>query len=257
MDLELAGKTAVVTGASRGIGLAIAQAFLDEGVHVIGAAREAPGAAVQPQGVGSFTFGIADLSSDVGAQEFAETVTGPVDILVNNVGAAPARPDGFASISDAQWLQSLALNLLAGVRVTRALLPKLAPGASIVMIASENSLLPDPLVMDYSAAKAAALSFTKSLSKELAPSGIRVNAVSPGPVATELWLGKNGVAETTARATGRTPQEIRAGAEAAMPTGRFTQPQEVARLVLVLASPVFANVTGADFVIDGGMRPTI
>jgi NAD(P)-dependent dehydrogenase (short-subunit alcohol dehydrogenase family) len=257
MDLELAGKTAVVTGASRGIGLAIAQAFLDEGANVIGAAREKPGAGVPTEGVSTFTFGTADLSSDVGAQEFADTVPGPVDILVNNVGAAPARPDGFASISDDQWLQSLALNLLAGVRVTRALLPKLAPGASIVMIASENSLLPDPLVMDYSAAKAAALSFTKSLSKELAPSGIRVNSVSPGPVATELWLGKNGVAETAARATGRTPQEIRAGAEAAMPTGRFTQPQEVARLVLVLASPVFANITGADFVIDGGMRPTI
>jgi len=81
--------------------------------------------------------------------------------------------------------------------------------------------------------------------------------VSPGPVATDLWLGTDGVAETTARAAGRTPGEIRAGAEAARPTGRFTQPQEVARLVLVLASPTFGNITGADFVIDGGMRPTL
>jgi len=257
MELELAGKTAVVTGASRGIGLAIAQALVDEGVHVIGAAREAPEAGGPHGRGGTFDFQTADLSNDVGAREFADSVTGPIDILVNNVGSAPARPDGFSSISDAQWLQSLSLNLLAAVRVTRAFVPRLNAGAAIVMIASENSILPDPLVMDYSAAKAAALSFTKSLSKELAPGGIRVNSVSPGPVATDLWLGSNGVAETTARATGRTPQEVRAGAEAVIPTGRFTQPEEVARLVLVLVSPVFANITGADFVIDGGMRPTI
>jgi NAD(P)-dependent dehydrogenase (short-subunit alcohol dehydrogenase family) len=257
MELELAGKVAVVTGASRGIGLAIAQALVDEGVQVIGAAREAPESGGPQERGGTFDFRTADLSSDVGAREFAESVTGPIDILVNNVGSAPARPDGFSSISDAQWLQSLSLNLLAAVRVTRAFVPKLNTGAAIVMITSENSILPDPLVMDYSAAKAAALSFTKSLSKELAPTGIRVNSVSPGPVATDLWLGSDGVAETTARATGRTPQEVRAGAEAAIPTGRFTQPREVARLVLVLVSPVFANITGADFVIDGGMRPTI
>jgi len=180
-----------------------------------------------------------------------------VDILVNNVGSAPARPDGFSSISDEQWLETMALNLLSAVRVTRRVVPKLRAGAAIVTIASENSMLPDPLVMDYSAAKAALLSFTKSLSKELAPSGIRVNSVSPGPVATDLWLGNDGVAETTARATGRTPSEVRAGAEAAIPTGRFTQPREVARLVVVLASSTFGNITGADFVIDGGMRPTV
>ena len=257
MNLELDGKTAVVTGASRGIGLAIVQALLDEGVHVIGAARKAPDVRIQLARSENFTFVPADLSSDTGAKELAGAVPGPVDILVNNVGSAPARPDGFASISDEQWVQTLALNLLAAVRITRQVLPRLRSGAAIVMIASENSILPDPLVMDYSAAKAAVLSFTKSLSKELAPSGIRVNSVSPGPVATDLWLGTDGVAETTARAAGRTPGEIRAGAEAAIPTGRFTQPQEVARLVLVLASPTFGNITGADFVIDGGMRPTL
>jgi NAD(P)-dependent dehydrogenase (short-subunit alcohol dehydrogenase family) len=256
MELELTGKNAVVTGASRGIGLAVVQALLDEGVHVVGAARKAPDE-TQLAGSDVFTFVPADLSSDAGANEFAEAVSGPVDILVNNVGSAPARPDGFASISDEQWLQTLELNLLAAVRVTRRLVPKLRAGAAIVTIASENSMLPDPLVMDYSAAKSALLSFSKSLSKELAPSGIRVNSVSPGPVATDLWLGSGGVAETTSRATGKSATQVRAGAEAAIPTGRFTQPQEVARLVLVLASPSFGNITGADFVIDGGMRPTL
>ncbi len=256
MDLDLTGKNAVVTGASRGIGLAIVQALLDEGVHVLGAARQAPDP-TQLAGGDDFTFVAADLSSEAGAKEFTEAVSGPVDILVNNVGSAPARPDGFASISDEQWVQTLELNLLAAVRVTRRLVPRLRAGAAIVTIASENSMLPDPLVMDYSAAKAALLSFSKSLSKELAPSGIRVNSVSPGPVATDLWLGSGGVADTTSRATGQSATQIRAGAEAAIPTGRFTQPQEVARLVLVLASPGFGNITGADFVIDGGMRPTL
>ncbi len=113
MELELTGKNAVVTGASRGIGLAIVEALLDEGVHVLGAARKAPDP-TQLAGRDHFTFVSADLSSDAGVNEFSEAVSGPVDILVNNVGSAPARPDGFASISDEQWMQTLELNLLDG-----------------------------------------------------------------------------------------------------------------------------------------------
>jgi len=120
---------------------------MDEGVHVIGAAREAPEAGGPHGRGGTFHFQTADLSSDVGAREFAERVTGPLDILVNSVGSAPARLDGFSSVSDARWLQSLSLNLLAAVRVTRAFVPSPNAGAAIVMIASENSTLPDPPVM--------------------------------------------------------------------------------------------------------------
>jgi NAD(P)-dependent dehydrogenase (short-subunit alcohol dehydrogenase family) len=112
-------------------------------------------------------------------------------------------------------------------------------------------------VIDYSAAKAAVRSFCKSLSKELGPSGIRVNTVSPGPVETALWLGPGGVAETVGQAQGLDPAAVRSAAVAGTATGRFTRPDEVAQVVLLLASETAGNLTGADLLIDGGMVSTI
>jgi NAD(P)-dependent dehydrogenase (short-subunit alcohol dehydrogenase family) len=126
-----------------------------------------------------------------------------------------------------------------------------------VTISSVNAYLPDPLVLDYSALKAAVTNFSKSLSKQLGPAGVRVNTISPGPVETALWLGDHGVAETVAQAAGAEPSDIAAQAAAGAATGRFTRPEEVADLVLLLASDRSANVTGADFSIDGGLVPTI
>jgi len=181
-----------------------------------------------------------------------------IDILVNNVGGASARIGGFLSITDEEWQTTLNLNLMATVRATRSALPvMLAAGrGAIVNICSVNSVLSDPAVMDYSAAKAALASFSKALSKEVGPKGIRVNTVSPGPVATDLWLGDHGVAATVSRATGTRPEDVASDAAREMVTGRFSRPDEVADLVLVLASDVTANVTGADFRIDGGLVPT-
>lgn len=257
MDLRLNGALAVVTGASRGIGLATARALLDEGATVIGVARTATDEARALEEAAGFRFLPADLSGPADIARFRGAVGDRVDVLVNNVGSAPPRPGGFAAISDDDWLRTYELNALAAVRVTRSLLDAIPDGGAIVNVVSENAILADPLVMDYSAAKAAALSFTKSLSKELGPRGIRVNSVSPGPVATALWLGAGGVAETISAAGGGTPEEVRHGAEQAMVTGRFTTPEEVGALVAMLASPVLGNLTGADVVIDGGMRPTM
>jgi NAD(P)-dependent dehydrogenase (short-subunit alcohol dehydrogenase family) len=120
-----------------------------------------------------------------------------------------------------------------------------------------NAVLPDPLVIDYSAAKGALSNFCKALSKEVGPQGIRVNTVSPGPVATDLWLGAGGVAQTIAGAAGGTPDAVAAAAVAGTATGRFTEPAEVADLVLFLASPRAGNITGADFAIDGGLKTTL
>ncbi|MCC2033198.1 SDR family oxidoreductase [Microbacterium allomyrinae] len=257
MDLILSGRVAVVTGASRGIGVAVTRSLLREGCTVIGIARGPIPEDEDVRDQDRFSYLRADLSSPDAIEALAAALPGRIDVLVNNVGSAPPRPGGFESITDEDWTSTISLNLLAAVRVTRVLLPRIPSGGAIVNVASENSKLPDPLVMDYSVAKAGLLSFTKSLSKELGPTGVRVNSISPGPVATDLWLGAGGVAERVAAATGGSAAQVRAGAENAMPTGRFTRPEEVADLIAVLASARFGNVTGSDFVIDGGMRPTI
>ncbi|MEW2041332.1 SDR family oxidoreductase, partial [Streptomyces sp. NPDC005534] len=183
---------------------------------------------------------------------------GRIDVLVNNVGSAPARTGGFLSVTDEQWRRTVDLNLLTAVRVTRAALPvMLAAGrGSIVTVGSVNATLPDPLVIDYSAGKAALVAFSKALSKEVGPQGIRVNTVSPGPVETELWLGGGGVAETVSAAAGLTAEEVVAQASGATVTGRFSKPSEVADLVLFLAGDRAGNITGSDFLIDGGFIPT-
>jgi NAD(P)-dependent dehydrogenase (short-subunit alcohol dehydrogenase family) len=191
---------------------------------------------------------------EAAAREF-----GTLDILVNNVGAVRPRTGGFASVTAQDWTATLAVNFLTAVHVTRLALPLLtaAGGGSIVTISSVNAALPDPLVIDYSAAKAALANFCKALSKEAGPHGVRVNTISPGPVATDLWLGRGGVAETVAGVAGGTPSAVAAAAAADTATGRFTEPGEVADLVLFLASPRAGNITGADFAIDGGLKSTL
>jgi NAD(P)-dependent dehydrogenase (short-subunit alcohol dehydrogenase family) len=261
MDLGLAGKIAVVTGASKGIGLAITRTLLAEGATVVAGARSAgtdlPGLEEQ----GSVHFVAVDLSTAEGPLALIARAAelGGVDILVNNAGAVTPRPDGIASVTDEEWEKSLTLTLMAAVRTTRAALPELLRrgGGSIVAVSSVNAALPDPLVVDYSAAKAALTSYCKSLSKEVGAQHVRVNTVSPGPVATDLWLGAGGVAATVATASGLTPEEVAAGAAAEGVTGRFTRPQEVADLVVMLASGRLGNVTGADFRIDGGLVTTV
>ncbi|MFD9737144.1 oxidoreductase [Umezawaea sp. NPDC059074] len=257
MDLHLTGKIAVVTGASKGIGLAVARALAAEGVQVVAGAREwheEPVPLVHPVAVDLGTAEGPGLLVDEAVRLF-----GGVDILVNNVGAVRPRTGGFLSITDDDWAGMVALNLMSAVRATRAVLPHLLErgAGSVVTIGSVNAFLPDPLVMDYSAAKAALANFTKSLSKEFGPRGIRVNTISPGPVATALWLGAGGVAATIAEASGGDADAVAKSAASGMVTGRFTTPEEVADLVLLLASDRAGNVTGADFTIDGGLVTTL
>jgi NAD(P)-dependent dehydrogenase (short-subunit alcohol dehydrogenase family) len=261
MDLHLIGKIAVVTGASKGIGLAVTRALAEEGAQVVAAARERTDDLAQLADRYQTRFVSVDLSTADGpARMMDEAIAafGGLDILVNNVGAAHPRTGGFLSVSDDDWTAALTINFLAAVRTTRAALPHLLARGSgaIVTICSVNSFLPDPLVIDYSAAKAALANFSKSLSKEIGPRGIRVNTVSPGPVATDLWLGKEGVAATLAHAGGGDADAVAKQAAGESVTGRFTRPQEVADLVLLLASDRAGNVTGADFVIDGGLITT-
>ncbi|WP_327692256.1 MULTISPECIES: oxidoreductase [unclassified Streptomyces] len=258
MGNELQGRTAVVTGASKGIGLAVTQALTEAGAAVVAGSRTASKDLDELVEQGSVTWVPVDLSESAAAERLIEAAQGQVDILVNNVGTAPPRTGGFLTVTDEEWRRTLDLNLLAAVRVTRAALPAmLAAGrGSVVTIASVNATLPDPLVIDYSAGKAALVAFSKALSKEFGPKGIRLNTVSPGPVETDLWLGGGGVAHTVSAAVGAAPEDIVAEAKSAMVTGRFTKPREVAELAVFLAGDRSANITGSDFVIDGGMIPT-
>jgi NAD(P)-dependent dehydrogenase (short-subunit alcohol dehydrogenase family) len=262
MDYRLSGKNALVTGASRGIGLAIVRALAAEGVHVVAGARTTSPELAALAADGQVHPVNADLSTADGAAILVEQATaalgGRLDILVNNVGAVRPRVGGFLSVTDADWLDTLTINLLAAVRITRAALPLLLDrGGAIVTINSVNSSLPDPLVIDYSASKAALANFSKSLSKEVGPRGVRVNTISPGPVETDLWLGSGGVAETVGGSAGLAPEDVVKGAVGGTATGRFTRPDEVADLVLLLAGGRATNVTGADIVIDGGLISTL
>jgi NAD(P)-dependent dehydrogenase (short-subunit alcohol dehydrogenase family) len=259
MDIDLTGRTAVVTGGSRGIGLAVVRLLAASGARVITGAKRASSEIEALARDDRVTFVEVDLADPGGPGRLVAAAGDRVDILVNNVGSARARPGGFLSVTDDDWAVSLTLNLMAAVRATRAALPgMLAAGSGvIVMTCSVNARLPDPAVIDYSAAKAGLAGFAKALSKEVGPRGIRVNTVSPGPVATDLWLGADGVAATVSRATGARPDDVEKAAAGNSVTGRFTQPDEVADLILFLASDQAANITGSDFVIDGGLIPTL
>ncbi|MBM7503755.1 SDR family NAD(P)-dependent oxidoreductase [Agromyces aurantiacus] len=264
MDLALDGAVAIVTGAGRGIGLAVTSTLVTEGARVVAASRTLTPALLELAERGAVVPVAADLTDPAVAATLVERAAGlgTLGILVNNVGGVRPRTGGFASVSDEEWMGTFQLDALTAIRMTRAALaPMRAAGrGAVVTVASVNAKLPDPAVIDYSAAKAALVNFSKALSKEVGRDGIRVNTVSPGPVATDLWLGDGGVAATFSAAAGdgagagTSRADVVAGAEASMVTGRFTTAEEVAALVAFLASDhVAGNITGADFVIDGGL----
>ena len=261
MDLHLAGKTVVVTGASRGIGLAIAHAFAAEGASVVAGALKGSSELDELASSSDVRTVSVDLTTPDGPARLIEDVlteSDGIDVLVNNVGAVRPRLEGFVALTDADWDWALTINFLAAARTMRAAIPHMVgrPGANIVTVSSVNAFLPDPGVIDYSAAKGALANLCKSLSKELGP-GIRVNTISPGPVRTDLWLGSGGVAATVGGASDTDPDEVVRRQEAQAPTGRFTYPSEVADLALYLASDRSANVTGSDVQIDGGLIATL
>ena len=261
MDLELSDKVAVVTGASKGIGLAVARTLAEEGARVVAGARTVDSL----QAIDGVTAVQADLGAPEGPEKLVRAAVerhGRVDVLVNNVGGVRLRTEGFLAIDDAEFEWALRMNFFTTLRATRAVLPGMLEqgGGAIVNVASVNAFFePDGGTVDYGAAKAAALNLAKSLAQEYGGRGIRVNSVSPGPVATDLWLGDDGVAATIAEATGvdrATAREQVVASIGGFATGAFTTPEGVATLVALLASPRTSNVTGANFVIDGGLIKT-
>ncbi|GAB1820186.1 oxidoreductase [Herbidospora sp. RD11066] len=238
---EFLGRRAVVTGGSQGIGAAVAQRLLDGGAQVVVTARHRV-----PETPDEATFVNGDLASldGVGATAGeALEVLGGCDILVNNAGSMEAHPEGAAEMPDEAWQDSIDINFLSAVRMTAALMPALrrSDSAAIVNVSSAGlGASPGP-VAHYRAAKAALNTYTRSLAQELAPQGIRVTIVTPGPVHTP---GADKVRE----AMGNPPEA------SAVPLGRLGEPSEVAELVAMLASDRGRWMTGANYYVDGGAR---
>ena len=261
MDLNLGGKVAVVTGAGKGIGMAATRALAGEGAHVVAGSRTTDSL----EGLDRVTPVAVDLAAPDGPAWLIRRAIddhGRLDVLVNNVGAVRIRLNGFLGTSDEDFAWAMEMNFFIALRASRAALTAMVgQGAgAIVNVASVNAFFqPDAGTIDYGAAKAALVNLSKTLAEEFGPHGIRVNAISPGPVATDLWLGEHGVAETVAEATGVDADTARKTVIAGIggfATGRFTTPEEVATLITFLASDRAGNVTGANYVIDGGLIKT-
>jgi NAD(P)-dependent dehydrogenase (short-subunit alcohol dehydrogenase family) len=252
---ELAGKLAVISGGSRGIGRAIAERFVAEGARVVIGARdqasldEAVGAL---NSRGEVCRGVrADLATAEGVNALVEVATGwgGIDILVNNVGGAPI--GNFLTLTDEQFLGAWSLKLLAGIRLTRAAVPQMTErgGGSIINIIGVGGREPNAEATTIGTTNAAIRALTKGLSRDLAGKGIRINAITPGRVRTERNVT---LTQQAADARGVPFEVIQGEGLASIPMKRLVEPSEVAEVALLLAGPRVPSLTGAEIVIDGG-----
>jgi NAD(P)-dependent dehydrogenase (short-subunit alcohol dehydrogenase family) len=256
-DLDLTDRRALVTGGTKGVGAAVVQALRDAGAKVITTARSVPADAIQ-----GVRYIAADLATAEGCTAVAESVLQQVrgiDIVVDVLGGSSAPGGGFAALDDDEWWKELNQNLMPAVRVDRALLPSMIEQGSgvIIHVTSIQHELPLPdSTTAYAAAKAALSTYSKSLSKEVTPKGVRVVRVSPGWVETEASVR---LAERLAAEAGTDYEggkQIIMRGLGGIPLGRPAKPREVADLIAFLASPRAASITGAEYVIDGGTVPT-
>jgi NAD(P)-dependent dehydrogenase (short-subunit alcohol dehydrogenase family) len=247
MELGLEGKVCVVTGSTAGIGLAVAGLLKDEGARVVTTGR-------RDEGPGDLHVA-ADLARPESGAEVvgrAEQAFGRVDCLVNNVGGTKIR--ALDELTDADWQRSFDLNLMSAVRTTRAALPGMRGRGegSIVNVSSTAAKRPSAGMPDYSVMKAAMLSYSRLVADLYAKDGIRCNAVTPGPTATDAWLGAGGLAEQQGDR-----DEVLAKVGAGRPLGRLAEPEEIAAVIVFLLSEQASYVTGAAWSADGGTVPII
>ena len=255
---ELQGKTALVTGGTKGIGKAIAERLAEAGAQVIVTARNHPGEADLKH-----YFIAADLTKPEHVAKMAEEIYekfGTVDILIDNIGGLTTPGGGFSTLTDQHWENELQLNLLAAIRLDRALLPKMIDQKSGVIIHISSVAGRQPLWnlnMAYAVSKAALNSYSKTLANELAPQGIRVLTVSPGATKTppmEKFIEDFAIASGISVEEGQKQLMTQVGG---IPMGRMAEPEEVASLVHFLVSPAAAYLTGTNYAIDGGSLPVV
>jgi len=241
MDLGIEGRTAVVTGASRGIGAATAALLEAEGARVVAVSR---GAGV-------------DVTAPDAAARIAGVAGAPVDILVNNAGTSYAK--ALDELTDDDWNGQWELHVLASMRLMRAFAPGMAERGwgRIVNVASSAGKRPSLTNAAYSVTKAAQLSLSRVFADTYAARGVLVNAVAPGAVASSLWMAEGGLADQTAAAAGVSRAAAIQAQEAKVPVGRFATEEEIASVVAFLCSERASIVTGAAWSVDGGTVATI
>lgn len=248
MDLGLNGRACVVTGATRGIGLATARLLAAEGANVLGVAR----------GEG------ADLAVDVTEPDAGERVVaacverfGSIDVLVNNAGTSRVR--SLDELTDDEWREQLDLHVMAPLRLMRAAAPLMAERGwgRIVNVCSSSGKRPSLTNAAYSVSKSAQLSLSRVFADTYAPEGVLVNAVAPGAADTPLWLAEGGLADQAAAAKGITREEAIESTRAKIPLGRFGTEEEIAAVIAFLCSERASDVAGAAWSVDGGSVPTI
>jgi NAD(P)-dependent dehydrogenase (short-subunit alcohol dehydrogenase family) len=254
--LNLQGKRALITAGTKGGGAATVSLFRQLGVHVLTTAR------ARSESLAEDTFVAADLTTEEGSVTVANAVRqrlGGVDIIVHMLGGSSAPGGGFSALTEADWQNELSLNLFPAVRLDRLLVPDMVARASgvIVHVTSIQNVLPLPdSTTAYAAAKAALSTYSKALSKEVSPKGVRVVRVSPGWIATESSIH---LAERLAKQAGT---DLEGGKKMIMdalggiPIGRPAEPAEIANLIAFLASDRAASITGTEYTIDGGTVPT-
>lgn len=256
MNLNLNGKRILVTGGTKGVGQAVVKLFTEQGARVLTSARQ-PTPELPDE-----MFVTADLSTLEGCDALVAATRqrlGVVDVIVHVLGGSSAPGGGFAALDEEQWQRELALNLLPAVRLDRALLPDMLQRKEgvVIHVTSIQSRLPLPeSTTAYAAAKAALSTYSKSLSKEVSPKGIRVVRVSPGWIETEASVAFAQRLADQAGTDYEGGKRLVMDAIGGIPLGRPSTPMEVAQLIAFLASPCASSITGSEFVIDGGTVPT-